>query len=92
MSDFEYGENVRNREAISKAKTSRCGVRLQAGKSGGTVLFRAVRGKLAGEIAGAVRGLKGSANAGRFIAGSSSFQHGFTSAIEWLSAQNTGSI
>jgi hypothetical protein len=61
--DFEHGENVRNREAIGKPKASRCGVRKPAGKSGGTVLFRMARSKLAGEIAGAVRGLKGNANA-----------------------------
>jgi hypothetical protein len=90
--DFEHGEKVRNREAIGKPKASRCSVRKPAGKDSETVLFRMARSKLAGEIASAVRGLKGNANAGRFIAGNSSFQHGFTSAIPWLSARNTGSI
>jgi hypothetical protein len=90
--DFEHGENVRKREAIGKPNASRCGVSKLAGKSGGTVLFRAVRGKLAGEIAGAVRGLKGNANASQFITGSSGFQHGLTSVIARLSAWNTCSI
>jgi hypothetical protein len=80
--DFEHGEKVRNREAIGKPKASRCGVRKSAGKDSGTMLLRMARSKLAGEIASAVRGLKSNANAGRFIAGNSSFQHGFTSAIE----------
>jgi hypothetical protein len=90
--DFEHGENVRKREAIGKPKASRCGIRKPTGTDSGTVLFRMARSKLAGEIASAIRGQKGNANAGRFIAGNSSFQHGFTSAIKWLSARNTGSI
>jgi hypothetical protein len=69
MADFEHGENVRNRETIGHPKAGRCGVRKPAGKDNGTMLFKMAQSKLAGKIASAVRGLKGNANAGRFIAG-----------------------
>jgi hypothetical protein len=92
IADFEHGENVRNRDAIGKPKTSRCDVRKPAGSDSGTILLRMARSKLAGEIASAVRGLKGNANADRFIAGNSRFQHGLTSVIARFSAWNTCSI